>query len=274
MPAKGIVCTLQTPSVKKTFDECRACTNPCMPDSFREWIFSDRPLRDKFSITQLQKPTRVLLLELAKEFYFDIISAYSRLRGSLIHQALASHPEPGTLHEKAIIINDVIGHYDLYDPKTKALWDYKNVGAYKIKKILADPDNELTEYKTQLSFYARGLKEAGLPVEKAFIWLLCSDWNAGVLRRDKIVPWQKVPIKLLPDELIEQFVTIQLARIEAATTLQWAPHCTSQETWEGKRCTPQWCPTIEYCQELDINDKSKDFETLVNKIIEGKEGAE
>lgn len=138
---------------------------------------------------------------------------------------------------------------DLYDKKTKTLWDWKSTSVYNIMK----EDHE--EYAQQLNIGAECLRQNGLEVEHLRVGAFARDWRPGELKKSIESGKSKYPKKM--------FIEIEIPLIDSKEVLEWLeerikgrkkaekklPNCTLEETWYGRRCQA-YCDVASVCSQF------------------------
>lgn len=192
-----------------------------------------------FSTTGLLRPARIVALENLHqdELQEDVMDRIYRLTGQTKHVVLerAALSNPDYLVERRFFSKihhadqtfNISGQLDLYDPKTKTLYDWKETSVWK--EILGDKD----DWIAQGNINAWILADNGIPVERIVYITFYRDWKKRDSFRDD---YPKNPVgqydfgELWTPDRTVLFIKERInAHLRAKEGL---PDCTPEERWE------------------------------------------
>lgn len=145
---------------------------------------------------------------------------------------------------------------EILDPKTGKPARFrsgKRVGQVKTRQEIGiDPDKiDLKGEELQLNRYRIFFERAGFPVSKMAVQVITRDgktmiaYSRGIMNTVYIIP-----IRRLPDEEVLEFYNDLSVEVNMAFTKGWARKCNDFESWDGRRCEPQWCEVFFACQNM------------------------
>jgi hypothetical protein len=126
----------------------------------------------------------------------------------------------------------VAGKIDVYDNKTKTLYDYKVTSVYKV--MFGGDGYE--DYHTQLNAYAWFLGNNGFEVKKARIICIHPDWGKYKMMADKMYPRQRIhqiKISVWDRDTQEKMIKDAVIALKGCEDLPdgFLPHCTDKDMW-------------------------------------------
>ena len=158
--------------------------------------------------------------------------------GKAVHSVLENAAETPGLQVEGRLEKDMgdgytlSGIFDLYDPETKTVSDWKTASVWK---VLFD---DWADYEKQLAIYAWLLNETGRPCNRGEIVALLKDHSKTEASRRADYPQLPVyrrTVEFTPEYLEEigDMVAENFAAIKYAETLEDAelPLCTDEERW-------------------------------------------
>lgn len=187
----------------------------CLPTRTLRLIAEQRPWEGKPSTTQLLKGTREAYLEITCDYPMDPQGELFRILGTRAHAALDTATGDNELGEIRLHDDMASGKFDFYDKETH----------YRIL-----------------------LEAAGHPVQQMFVEAIVRDGGTymakgrGIERNGYLIP-----VKRLPDEEVQEYIQAKAsALLQALETGTIPPACTTEETWEGRKCA-DYCRVAEFC---------------------------
>jgi len=176
---------------------------------------------------------------------------------------------------------------DESNPRYHILTDYKCTGSYKITKYLGitqtqepilnedgtpvllksgknkgkpktisvsktDPEKaDLKNETYQINRYRCFLENSGFPISKMRIQAIPRDGATYIAKSRGITEnLYIIPIKRLNDVDVLYFYAELQHLVSKAFETKWAPRCTPEENWEGRRCE-NFCEISDACKEMD-----------------------
>jgi hypothetical protein len=118
------------------------------------------------------------------------------------------------------------GQVDIYDKGQKKLTDFKITSVWSVRGEMK------AAWRRQLNLLAWLLRKNGLEVERAEIVAVLRDWSRTKAKYDSSYPDQSVAVveaELVDDEVIEGFISRQLAELESRQPRE----CSDEERWRS-----------------------------------------
>lgn len=261
--------------IKDCLSSCRMGKR-CLSIPTLRLIAEQRSWTGKPSTTQLLKGTREAYLELVwDDLVEDPKDQLFRILGTKGHGLLEQY----TIDELAEIRledENTTGAFDLYDPESQTLYDYKTWGSFKVARALGIQmvDVETGEfYKTgakkgqkktkkeprlgapdmkdtelQINNYRLLLEAKGHPVKKMYVEAIVRDGGTYIATSRGIKEnGYLIPVKRLNDnEVKEFFATKNNALLQALETKTIPPICSVEERWEDRKCK-DYCTVACHC---------------------------
>lgn len=264
MPQVGFLCPDGVPVTHAAcLAGCRMASR-CLPEVILASTARTRPPSDLPSVTELTNPTRIAYLQRVMEYHVNPVDQLFALRGSAAH-AFLNIDLSGHIQEVRIEIPGLMsGQPDDYDSKTKTLYDWKVIGHYKQRLMMADLAGAATDYIRQMNGYQLLLEHAGFPVSRRVLVAVTRDWRSyeykkEVASQNPTRPQRTARVQPAPavPPIVEYEVPLQTdtrewfgaraASLRDSLTLAVLPSvCTAEERWQDRRCE-QWCPVWEHC---------------------------
>lgn len=276
MPYKFFQCAdKQLVEIDQCLKECRMGSR-CLSIPTLRLIARQRPWTGKPSVTQLLKGTREAYLQIVKkDLVMDPKDQLFRILGTKGHAVLEQYIENELSEER--LSNDIAtGAFDLYNPATKTLYDYKTWGSYKVAQALGIEmvDVETGEfYKTgkkkgqpktkkeprftgnvdnrevelQLNYYRILLEEAGFPVENIIVEAIVRDGGTiAAISRGITENGYLIPIRRLNDGEVISYFTMKAEKLKHALEYGVTEKCTAEERWNDRKCQ-KYCDVAKHC---------------------------
>lgn len=278
MPLAGFICPdgqkvnkelcLQGCRLQESLPAGRCKAVPFLRRAARDKTFEGLP-----STTQLLAGTRETLLKITRDYYIDPDRKTAAIIGTGVHSALwrLLESEKG---EETLISELLHGTYDLYDPHTKTLYDYKTWGVWKLAKIIHGTAEQkadaLFEVTLQMHQYRLLLtkKYPSIQIENVAVQVISRDANTRQAESRGIQ--QMSPLILLPDmpdSLINEYFEYKAEKLQLALKQDWAPPCTDRETWEGRKCN-RYCDVKELCYRMPAFNEDPAWQRLQHLGLE------
>ena len=255
---------------EKPFEYCIAtCPKRCM--SFPLLMALANGSRDvdpaEYHVTEILNPPQVVYYSRNFTYFSHPFSLIWAVFGSAFHALIESqHEFIHALESEDFVVEKnfkadlgfavLSGTADLYDKKTKTLWDYKTIKSYAVK-LLLQGDFSGNKYKDQMNIYrAYGFPEA----EHLMIEAVVKDWSAAVQDKDRIRPVEDIAIPIEPlAYTIQHAVALTQEHVNAQVSGK-PRECTEDERWINKnpkskncgvplRCR-DYCPVSEFCPQF------------------------
>ena len=242
---------------------------------------ADRKI-EGFTITELLSGTLEQYLKRTTNYSVDPMAHLYAIQGSaahLLHQGEAQ----GMLSEERLYDKNFSGAIDLYgailDENSAVLGDLKISSSYKIMRCrgryavsIPSPDNEVyksgpkrgqvktvkvwrddgvkhcLEYGLQLNSYRLLLQQAGYPVERMVVELLCRDYGLQIASSRGIdQPVYLLDIKPISDRWLRLYLETKAKRLRDALDNNVLPQpCNARERWHDRKCTG-YCEVSSFC---------------------------
>jgi len=124
---------------------------------------------------------------------------------------------------------------------------------YKLTSIYAVKDGLKPEWLHQVNLLAYLCAQNGVTVTKGQIIVIFRDWFLSKSRRDPAYPQSQVQVLDVPIWTADQQRVFILERVDAhQQARKTLPDCTTEETWNGKRCA-DWCGAYPWCSQANPN---------------------
>ena len=277
MPYKYFQCPdKQVVEIESCLKNCRMGSR-CLSIPTLRLIAEQRPWTGKPSTTQLLKGTREAYLQIVKD---DLVMAPKdqlfRILGTKSHAILEGYTE-NELSEERLSSDVATGAFDLYDPESKTLYDYKTWGSYKVAMALGiemvdvetggvyktgakkgqpktrkEPrltgkvDNK--EVELQLNHYRIMLEDAGFPVEQILVEAIVRDGNTIAATSKGITEnGYLIPVRRLDDDEVIFYFTMKAENLKHALETGETEKCTSEERWNDRKCQ-KYCDVAKHCE--------------------------
>lgn len=208
---------------------------PFVDAATSEYRYKDR----RYSVTSLQKGVReaILTRRHADEIECDASDKVWAIFGTAVHKVLEGADAEGMSQEGRLEVEmpngyTLSGIYDLYDPDTETVTDWKTGSVYKVKF------NEWDDYREQLLAYCWMLDRMGLPARRGQIVMLLKDHSKSKARFEKDYPPH--PVFTIGWDFTEKelddfgmWAEARFAEIERCESLpdDELPLCTEEERW-------------------------------------------
>ncbi len=279
MPIKGIICPDgQKVDKEDCLTSCRLKdifpTRRCKAVPLLRRILTEREWNGTASTTQLLTGTRELLLKVTKPYYVHPDKKVPAVVGSNIHNLLHKMLDFNEKGEETLFNEILTGTYDMYDPVTKTLYDYKTWSVYKTKKIIKDKSPDaLFEVTLQLNQYRMLLQSTfpDLKIENIAVQVITKEPISIVKDYSLCSPIIRIPV--LKDEIISSYFGLKKESLDIALKEDYAPRCTERENWNGKKCQ-EYCEVRDECIALkernmkEIDDLIKEYTSIEIKLIQ------
>lgn len=267
MPIAGFICPdNQQVYTHECFKQCRIAdsfeTKRCKALPFLKKISKSRPWTGYPSTTQLINGTREEFLKIKIDYFINPDKKVTAVIGTNAHYMMYKVAESPFKEEK--LLSEILsGTYDMYDPDTQTLYDYKTWGVWKVKKILEGTLDEMVdslfEISIQMNQYRILLKEKypELPVNNLSVQILSRE--SGLKYGKKAWNCPLLTIPYVEDKYITEYTNIKAERLHMALKTGWAPQCREKEHWGFKKCQ-EYCDVRENCIAMENNYKSPQWE--------------
>jgi len=263
MPVAGFICPDEkTVLIEDCLRECRLRdkfpTGRCKALPFLKRAGRDRHWNGKPSVTQILSGTREQFLKITRPYFINPFQKVAAIIGTNTHNVMYRLTE-SEYAEETLYNQLVHGTYDVYDPDTKTLYDYKTWGAWKIAKALSGNDDEkaeaLFEVVLQMNQYRILLKQKypQLEINSMAVQVISREVGLRQTKERGIV--DAAPVILIPEinsSLVTRYQEIKSDCLNQAFVYDWAPPCRARETWNGKKCE-------KYCEVRDICKTMKNY---------------
>lgn len=269
MPIRGFICP---DGIKVDKEKClERCRLELPAGRCKAIPFLRRAAKDKLydgipSTTQLLAGTREIFLKITQPYYIDPDKKTAAIIGSGVHSQmwyLLQETEKG--EEK--IANELLqGTYDLYDPVTKTLYDYKTWGVWKLAKVLSGSPEDRAEalFDTLLQMHQYKIlieeKYPDIEIKNLAIQVISREANLKKVEKEGVTQGSPlIVIPLIDTSVVRKYFQIKAEKLNKALKDNWAPLCTSRETWDTKKCQ-KFCEVQEICYKLPIQGHSSWWE--------------
>lgn len=271
---KGFICPRN--KQKCTLEDCKSCTNPCLPLPILITAMRQREINPAvLHVTQILAPAWQLYLMATEDYWESPFDLFFKMYGSSQHYFLESasqsehFPKEDQTEVSLAFIwvegTQIIGSFDYYDSKRKALYDWKAYAKFKVQKCKEDVFENAPELVLQLNIYRLMFSE---PVDHLFCLALVRDWRAyeykqtlrnneksgrgeknrkGAFYRyeDPVNCMELIRVPLIPWQTLSDTVGRRIQNIkDCFDTGQGV--CDEDERWNDKRCT-DYCPVKDKC---------------------------
>jgi hypothetical protein len=286
MPITGFICPDgEAVSLEDCFRECRIKhlfqTGRCKALPFLKRAGKDRPWDGKLSSTQILTGTREILLKVTKPYHINPSRKVAAIIGTNTHNILYRLTD-STYAEETLYNELIKGTYDMYDPETGTLYDYKTWGAWKIVKALSEDTSQradaLFDVTVQMNQYRILLKQKypQLEIKQLAVQVISRETNLKTTRQMGLM--DDAPVILIPEidsSIIERYQAVKNICVQKAFLTDWAPLCRERETWGGKKCSG-YCDVSHICgqqptQTEDIEwwlEQEAELQSIEEKIID------
>jgi len=269
--------------------ELIAClSTPTLAKIAEQRIWTGKP-----STTQLISGTREEFLKIIKEYVVNPHERAFALAGTMHHARLEAVANKLNLNElsEEFLDGEVTGVLDRLvpdrsNPDFYELWDYKNIGSFKVAKAMGivsigtkdDPSGavykssgkwgkagtpkqvkvfgqdpaqaEMDDYTLQLNHYRTKIEALSFPVSKMIIQATVRDYGlATATSRGVTSQFYLMPVKRMDDsEVLDYFQNKSYALLSALESGSMPAPCSERERWDGRKCQG-YCDVVSFCPE-------------------------
>lgn len=190
------------------------------------------PVDGRYSVTEILNPVQEILLtrEHWSQIQRDASEFIPQVFGSAVHDYLARYDMTGQSEQRlsvGVVPGFVLtGQYDLFDPTTLTLTDYKTASVWKVVH------EDYEDYRRQGLMYAWLLHRAGQHVERCVFHILLKDWSDAESERHAEYPPEGIvtyAFQVTASGLreIEDFIRDRAGMLTTRTETA----CTATERW-------------------------------------------
>ena len=288
VPIKQCLKECQHPRPIKIYGQIACLSTPTLAK-----IAEQRTWQGKPSTTQCISGTREAYLTIVEDFAINPHDRAFSLTGTMHHarlEAVAKRYDFNELSEE-FLDGEVTGVIDRLVPdrdkgSSYELWDYKNIGSYKIAKAMGivavgmkdDPSGEvykttskygakgtvkqikvfgedeaqadMWDYELPLNHYRIKMEELGFPVSKMIMQAMARDFGLAVAKSRGITSqFYLMPVKRMDDkDVIVYFTQKANALLHYLDAVELPPMCSERERWDGRKCQG-YCDVVQFCPE-------------------------
>lgn len=285
-------------------DEClKGCKHPRPINIYGKIACLSLPTLAKIAEQRVWKrvPSTTQCISGTREAYLTITEDYAicpherafSVTGTMHHARLEAVAKALNFNElsEEFMDGEVTGILDRLVPDADKpdhyeLWDYKNIGSFKIAKALGivatgmidDPSGELykskskygaagtvkqikvfgedesqadmEDYVLQINHYRLKIEALGFPVSKMIIQAMCRDYGLATAKsRGVTSQFYLMPVKRMDDsEVLDYFKTKAVALLSALESGSMPNPCSEKERWDGRKCQG-YCDVVSFCPE-------------------------
>jgi hypothetical protein len=239
--------------------------------------------KDAVSVTTLIAPVQLKHLERRHDYYVDPLANLWSKWGTIEHAMYEQFPSAGDIVERKLLLRSkvtgltIAGTFDLLErvfaKEDVAIFqgrDYKVTSAYGVKGMLAEGiEAAKPEYFWQANIY-RYMAEHPDTVElfdngegqEILPWtpVKIDNWALVAVSRDynkrqhgvHFGPVELVQVPLIDKRRVGEYIKERMLLWQASAMCDdgGLPHCSPEETWQGRRCA-DYCPVAERCHQFD-----------------------
>ena len=257
MPAVGFICPDGT---KIRFRDClSACRKGrrCLSLPTLRFISRQREWQGIPSVTQLIKGTRQAFLEITRPYFIDPKSRAYSLLGISTHGKLETPVDDVIWLSETPLTLDLGGGLftctlsgipDVYDGIERTLYDYKTSGSYAVAQAI---NGEKREWVLQLNAYRLMIEGLGYRVDRMVIQAIARDGNTWIAKKrgiDEAIVMIEMP--RMDDNEVVSYFRKKAEALRRALDTGYAPPCSDEETWGGKRCE-KYCDVADFCRQME-----------------------
>ena len=201
--------------------------------------------RGDISVTKMIDSPQIskLFKEHYNEIEEDVIDKVWALFGTSVHSVIERADEGNEDYLSEVPLemecNDwtLTGTADLYDKKSKTLYDFKVTSAWKA--MAKEPDSHWS-WEAQLNTYAYMLRLKGYEVEKLRIIAILKDWNKREADRNfetgKYPQKQvaEIALTMYSQEGMEKYINKRIKLHQGVLNGEIEPHCSDRDRWSSK----------------------------------------
>lgn len=202
------------------------------------------------SVSRLVSPPRKVALEHLHKDEMPPEDAADRifaLLGQISHLILERAADQSICEKRyfaEVLGWKVSGQVDLI-PEEQKIIDYKLTSIYAVK------DGLKPEWLQQCNLLAFLCAKNGITITSGQIIVIFRDWFLSKARRDATYPQAQVQVldvPIWPFGVQEAFMEGRVKAHQDARKI--LPQCTTEETWNGKRCL-DWCNAFPFCTQAN-----------------------
>jgi hypothetical protein len=245
-------------SGKVDFDICQhSCPDPCHPLPFLAAQLQSREvIPGVYSMTEVLKPYRIIHWTRHNSFWVAPGANVVMVSGSAVHSIIE---EGGRLLDdqdahKMEVRGDVKfagitlrGTYDYADLMRKKLWDYKNLGTFRVddlKKFLA---SDRAWYEDEYSAQMNGYRAFFWPeAEHLLLEVLVQGWTA----RSGHKRIEQFSLPVAPIDEVRDWFANRIKNILAHENGGEIQDCTPEETWKYQNRCKGYCHVSSVCPQF------------------------
>lgn len=243
---------------------------------------ADRKI-EGFTVTELLSGTLEQYLKRTTNYSVDPMAHLYAIQGSAAHLLHQGEAQGNMLSEERLYDKNFSGAIDLYgailDKNSSVLGDLKVSSSYKIMRCrgrytvsIPSPDNEVyktgpkrgqiktvkiwrddgvkhcLDYALQLNSYRLLLQQAGYPVERMVVQLLCRDYGLQIASSRGIdQPVYLLDINPISERWLRLYLETKAKRLRDALDNDVLPTpCNARERWHDRKCTG-YCEVSSFC---------------------------
>lgn len=249
MPAIAFRCAAGIIPIKQCLEACPLPTGRCLSLPTLNEVGWTREYKSKFSTTLLLMPTRQAYLVLTQDYAIDPKDRAFALLGTKCHRRLQQVGKKLEELKVEFPVDDyeISSTLDLLEPLPDGTWrlvDYKTIGTFAIKKMLADPPDYGT-YAMQINHYRTQVSRLGFEVSECFLQYIARDFTP----RSQIEGVSKmalIPIPIMPDAEVLDFFDRQREALQMALANKTEPPI-CEDRWNGDNRCKHYCDPREKC---------------------------
>jgi len=130
----------------------------------------------------------------------------------------------------------------------------KRKGELKTRqKIVVDPKKiDMYAEELQLNRYRIFFEEYNYPISEMWIQVISRDGGTQIaFSRGIMMNTDMIPVKRLPDKEVIAYYDHLNNELIVAMETGIVRKCNAFESWDGRRCTVQWCENYWACQDME-----------------------
>lgn len=218
-----------------------------LPNQFLK-LFEEQEIEDnKFSVTELVRPTKqlILLRRLNNELEIDISEMMPAIVGKSIHKVLEIYSESKNClieqrFERKCNGITIIGKPDLVDIDNKILYDFKTASVFSFKYLRKDGVNE--RYKLQVNLYRWLLKD--YEIDKLILIFFYRDWIRSTKEEFPLTPIVTKEVEKIDTKEVLGYVKNKTKEIEKYKDepIDKIPNC-----YSNRNICDNYCMLKDFC---------------------------
>lgn len=244
------------------FKQCRMPVRCIVSETVRRALAYRKPSHDKFSVTELIQPLRIMYLRKTCDYYISPLDGMFALLGTRVHAGVALGEGGNALLETPLSDDEMTGRSDMYEQHGDKyiLLDTKVWGSYRVARALGLPQKprkgkqpitqepDIHDETLQINRYRIFYERLGFRVDEMYLQVIVRDGGTYLAKERGVTGlFYNIPVPRMDDEACIGFFREREGKLRLALEEKTIPPvCGEKERWEDMRCK-SYCDVWEYC---------------------------